>query len=161
WSVAPADTAGLLRYFEANRSRYLWQPGVTAVIVNCADTSIANEVLRLMRANPAGWEEHMNQMGGYALADSGRFEYTQLPVREGTRLTAGTFTPIETNPNDGSSSFCYILAVHAGGDPRSFEEARGLVINDYQLQLEEQWITELKKKYPVKVNEAVRKQLLQ
>jgi peptidyl-prolyl cis-trans isomerase SurA len=40
-------------------------------------------------------------------------------------------------------------------DQRSYDEAKGLVINDYQLLLEERWINQLKKKYPVKVNEAV------
>ena len=39
-----------------------------------------------------------------------------------------------------------------GGDLRSFEDARGYVINDYQAVLEKQWLEGLKKKYPVKVN---------
>ena len=50
---------------------------------------------------------------------------------------------------------------HSGGKKqRSFEEARGLVINDYQNFLEEKWIVQLKKKYPVKVNEKVFQSLL-
>jgi peptidyl-prolyl cis-trans isomerase SurA len=40
------------------------------------------------------------------------------------------------------------------------KKARGLVINDYQAYLGEEWIKELKKKYPVKVNDAVFKPLL-
>jgi peptidyl-prolyl cis-trans isomerase SurA len=43
--------------------------------------------------------------------------------------------------------------VYTQPSPRSFEEARGLVMNDYQAKLEEEWIKRLKKKYPVKVNE--------
>jgi peptidyl-prolyl cis-trans isomerase SurA len=35
---------------------------------------------------------------------------------------------------------------------KGFEEARSNVISDYQDQLENQWIIELKKKFPVKVN---------
>jgi hypothetical protein len=41
------------------------------------------------------------------------------------------------------------------------DDARGFVINDYQNYLEEKWIAELRKKYPVTVNEAVFKTLLQ
>ncbi|WMJ72695.1 peptidylprolyl isomerase [Cytophagaceae bacterium ABcell3] len=36
---------------------------------------------------------------------------------------------------------------------KTFEEARGLVISDYQSQLEEDWLSELREKYPVSVNE--------
>ena len=160
WSVAPADSAGLLQYYNNNKTKYKWQPSVTAIIFNCADTSVANQALLLMKQNTANWQDYMDQLGGYALADSGRFEFSQLPVKEGTKFAAGTFTAVETNANDGSSSFCYIISVHETPDQRSFEEAKGLVINDYQLLLEEKWIGELKKKYPVKVNEAMLKELL-
>lgn len=160
WSVAPTDSTGLQQYYNKNKSKYQWQPSVTAIIFNCADTAVANQALLLMKQSTANWQDYMDQLGGYALADSGRFEFDQLPVKPGTKFTPGMFTPIETNPNDGSSSFCYIIAIHETPDQRSFEEAKGLVINDYQLLLEDKWIGELKKKYPVKVNESVLKELM-
>lgn len=159
WSKAPMDSAGLLNYYKQNKSKYKWQPSVTAIIFNCSDTAVANRALKLMKENPANWKEYMDNLNGQALADSGRFEYAQLPVKDAVGLKAGQFTSVETNPNDGSSSFCYILKNFTGEDQRSFDEAKGLVINDYQLLMEEKWINQLKKKYPVKVNEAVVKGL--
>jgi peptidyl-prolyl cis-trans isomerase SurA len=49
----------------------------------------------------------------------------------------------------------YYIIISKVDDPRqkTFEEARGLAISDYQQYLEEQWIAELKKKYPVVVNQ--------
>jgi peptidyl-prolyl cis-trans isomerase SurA len=38
---------------------------------------------------------------------------------------------------------------------RTFNEARGLVINDYQTILEKQWTDQLKKKYPVVIDQKV------
>ena len=35
----------------------------------------------------------------------------------------------------------------------SFEEARTAIISDYQGNLEKMWVEQLKKKYPIKVNE--------
>jgi peptidyl-prolyl cis-trans isomerase SurA len=102
----------------------------------------------------------MEVLGGTALADSSRFELNQLPVAEGTKFTAGQFTPVVTNQNDGSASFCYILKVYDNKDQRTYDEAKGLVINDYQMEMEEKWISQLKKKYPVKVNEAVVKSMV-
>ena len=160
WSVAPTDTAGLIRYYNNNKSKYKWQASVNAVIFNCADTSIARQAFDMMKENPGKWKEYMDRFGGNALADSGRFEYSQLPVKQGTVFTPNTFTPIETNANDGSSSFCYIIKNNTSEDQRSFEEGKGLVINDYQTLLEDKWIADLKKKYPLKVNEAAIKKLV-
>ncbi len=160
WGIAPTDSIGLANYYNSNKTKYTWQPSVNAVIFNCADTSVANEALKLMKKDPLKWKEHMDLLGGTALADSSRFEFNQLPVTDQTNFKAGTFTPITTNPNDGSSSFCYIINVFNTTEARSFDESKGLVINDYQLQLEEKWISQLKKKYPVKVNEAVVKSMV-
>ncbi|MEZ0538824.1 peptidylprolyl isomerase [Fibrella arboris] len=44
--------------------------------------------------------------------------------------------------------------------PRTFAEARGAVINDYQLYLEQQFLADLRQKYPVRVNEDELKRLL-
>lgn len=160
WSVAPADSAGLVAYYNRNRQKYTWQPSVNAIVFNCADTAVANRALEMMKKEPMKWKDHMDFLGGTALADSSRFELNQLPVAEGINFTVGQFTPIVTNPNDGSSSFCYILKVYNSKDQRSYDEAKGLVINDYQLEMEEKWINQLKKKYPIKVNEAVVKSMV-
>ena len=45
-------------------------------------------------------------------------------------------------------------------EPMQFKKARGLVINDFQEQLEKDWIVELKKQYPVKVNKKLLKKLM-
>lgn len=37
--------------------------------------------------------------------------------------------------------------------PKTFAEARGAVINDYQAVLEKQWLAQLRQQYPIKVNE--------
>jgi len=160
WSKAPADSVGLINYYNSNKSKYKWLPSAGAIIYNCSDTAVADEVLRMMKDNPTKrWKEVMDLMGGKALADSGRFENTQLPIKSYNDIKPGEFTPIITNTNDGSSSFCYIIKTFVGNDQRTYDEAKGLVINDYQLLLEEQWINQLKKKYPVKVNETVVKEM--
>ena len=44
--------------------------------------------------------------------------------------------------------------------PKSLEEAKGLVTADYQTYLEKSWIEQLRKKYPVQVNDEVLKSII-
>lgn len=43
---------------------------------------------------------------------------------------------------------------------KTFAEARGAVINDYQAVLEKQWLAQLRQKYPVRINEEEMKKLV-
>jgi peptidyl-prolyl cis-trans isomerase SurA len=154
WSKAPIDSSGLHDYYEQNRTKYTWAASADAIIFNCADTATANKAIAMMKTNSSLWKDYIEKLGGYAIADSGRFELSQLPVSVGTQgLQAGNFTPVETNTDDGSASFSFIIREYPNPEPRNFDAAKGLVINDYQQVLEERWMGGLKKKYPVKVNE--------
>ena len=88
-------------------------------------------------------------------ADSGRYELSQIPVNEKTDFHAGLITTPVVNNGDGTTVFSIIIKTYPQDQQRSFTDARGLVINDYQNFLEKKWIEELQKKYPVKVNEKV------
>ena len=50
------------------------------------------------------------------------------------------------NSGDGTTIFSLIIKTYPGDQQRSFTDARGLVINDYQNLLEKGWVEELKKK---------------
>ncbi len=45
-------------------------------------------------------------------------------------------------------------------EPKLLSEAKGYHIADYQQFLEENWVRELRKKYPVKVNKKLIKKLM-
>jgi len=112
-----------------------------------------------MKLNPLEWKVYAEEQNGMALADSSRFETGQLPLSKAERPEKGLLSEIVINPNDGSSSFTYITAIHPDNEERSFDESKGLVINDYQTFLEEKWLSDQMKKYPVKLDEAVFKSI--
>jgi peptidyl-prolyl cis-trans isomerase SurA len=101
------------------------------------------------------WKKIAEESNGNTQTDSGRYELAQIALAEGTPPTPGMITPINVSTTDGTAGFIKVLKLHPANEQRTFEEARGLVINDYQNVLEEKWIIELKKKYPVKVDEGV------
>jgi peptidyl-prolyl cis-trans isomerase SurA len=152
WSSAVSDSAGLVKYYNQNKSKYLWAASADVIIVSCNNQKTAGESLAAIKAGK-DWKKIAEESNGNVQTDSGRYELAQLSLAEGTLPTPGMLTPINVSTTDGTAGFIKIIQLHPANQQRSFEEARGLVINDYQNVLEEKWIAELKKKYPVKVDE--------
>ena len=96
-------------------------------------------------------------MQGELQGDSGRFELTQ--INGNANATTGSFSPVIRNA-DGTATFMQYFKIYGGGEQRNFEDSKGMVINDYQNIVEKRWIEELRKKYPVKVNEVLLKQIV-
>ena len=92
-------------------------------------------------------------------ADSSRFELTQIPNPSNLPWKPGTITAPLTNKADNTASFAYIVRYYPQPEPRSFAAAKGLVITDYQNDLEKKWLEELREKYPVRINEKVLEEL--
>ncbi len=159
WGKAAQDSAGLLQYYKAHKAQYTWAPGADAIVVTANNKQIADEVAQKIRDSTSRWRDIVDSYGSLAQADSSRFEQDQLPVKNTGNIKSGYLSePVSVNDGNGYS-FIYVTNVHTQTEPRSFDEARGMVINDYQQVVEDKWIAELKKKYPVKVNETVFKNI--
>ena len=155
WTPAQTDTTALADYYQKNKNQYVWKQSADAVIFYAADGKKGAEFHKLLRKDPAGWKSVANNYTEQITTDSGRFELGQVPKGNKEVVTKGMVTTPVVNKGDNSSSFAYIIQLHTKEEPRSFADAKGLVINDYQAELEKTWIAELKKKYPVTVNEKV------
>jgi peptidyl-prolyl cis-trans isomerase SurA len=156
WSKAASDTLGLKEYYSKNKAKYKWSSSADVLIMNCISEDIAKAAIESL-ASGVNWRELVEVNQGELQGDSGRFEITQ--IGGDLKSTAGTFSKITQNA-DGTASFIYYQKIYADGEQRSFEDSRGMVINDYQDVIEKQWLEQLKLKYPLKVNESVLKTLI-
>ena len=129
------------------------------LLFNCNNAQSATEAAVDLKAGK-DWKKIAEDSEGRIQSDSARYETAQLPLQENTTLTEGAITTTFVNSGDNTASFVKVLKKYPANQQRSFDEARGLVINEYQTQLEEIWVAELQKKYPIKINEAVFQSLL-
>lgn len=159
WGKASADQAGLQKYYNENKGKYLWNASGNVIVFNCANKTIAEEA-RAALLNGKNWKKIAEESNNNIQADSGRFELSQIPVTLNSNTPEGFVSEIVVSPVDGNTSFIKLIYHYPANLQRSFDEAKGMVINDYQNILEEKWIGELKSKYPVKINEAVFQSLL-
>jgi peptidyl-prolyl cis-trans isomerase SurA len=160
WSKAQSDTAGQKDYFEHNKKKYIWKNSADAVVFYCADENTAQQLRMAVSGNPSGWKNMLQQYSDRTLYDSSRIESSKIPGIKKLTPKAGLITPVEKNKDENSASFAYITKIYPLPAAKTFNDAKNDVVADYQNELDTRWIAELRKKYPVKVDEAVLRSML-
>lgn len=155
WNKAQNDSAALLSLYEKNKKNYLWKQSADAVVFFCSDEATAKTIYEQVKKKPAGWKVVADMYTEKIVADSSKFEWSQIPNLGKIVPKPGMITTPAINKTDNTASFAYIINSYSQPMQRTFTEARGLVINDYQDILEKQWDEMLKKKYPVLIDEKV------
>ena len=159
WEKAAKDEAGLANYYKKHKKNYMWdeprykgmayhvkEKGDVKAVRDCVkklafdkwaealrSTFNADSVIRIRV------EKGIFKKGDNALIDS-------IVFKKDTTVTHLTDYPIDA---------VYGKLLKKG--PEDYTDVRGLVVADYQEALEKEWVADLRRKYPVKVNEEVLK----
>lgn len=154
WQHASADTAGLLRFYETNKQKYLLPERVKGMIVRCAYPHLREEIERYLETGVPAHEldDLMHLPKGTLTVTEGEWAKNDNPVID-------FYFWDGPKPENWSSESGFVMGSVVPPGPKSLDEARGYHIADYQHYLEEEWIRQLRSKYPVKINKKLLKQL--
>ncbi len=155
WSKALKDTLGLEEFHKQNLANYMWSNRVEAVVYKSKDAKIAKATRKLVakRAKKGmsidAIRAEINESSQLNLqTETGTFSKGDNETVDGVNWVLG-ITEDKINA-DGSVTFVEITKV-LEPTPKTLQEARGLITADYQTYLEQNWIKELRSKYPVEV----------
>ncbi len=154
WSRAAEDTVGLQNFFHDNIASYQWGERVRATIYNASNTEVLSGIRDLLANEPDLTEKELkdrfNKESSLTLQiDEGYFEKGDQQAID----------KIEWNPGqhevdvDNRKALVIVHEVLASG-PKKLNETKGLVISDYQNELEKKWVDQLRDRYPVVINES-------
>jgi len=143
---------------QKNSQKYQWKTRVQAYLTKVNDASKLENARKYLQNNGfdpnsfAAFEAdyRANYPNAYA-TESGTFEYEEHPILSRVDLNK----PYQELVVEGVSYILVVGKVFPPG-PRKFEEARGLIIQDYQASLDEALTKRLKEKYPVQINSGVK-----
>lgn len=159
WSKASTDLEGLKKFHAGRASQYQWKQSVFAVTITAQNKQTALAIKEAFEKDRS-IDQIRKMYSEVSFVDSGRYEAGELLGVGAENAKAGFVSPIYTNSSDESASFIIVIKVFKDPSIKSFEEARGNAINDYQQYLEDLWIASLKKKYPVVMNTQTWKTLI-
>ncbi|PID93643.1 MAG: hypothetical protein CSA95_06955 [Bacteroidetes bacterium] len=154
WSYAIKDTTGLKAFYAAHRDDYIWKERAEATIYTFTNDGAVKKA-RKMAKGGSSVEDILNAVNaGSALiltTETDKFEKGSNEILNKVSWKKGVS---KSFTHKGKTLFVQIYNF-LPPSPKELSECRGLAISDYQKQLEEEWVNELRKKYPVRVNEQV------
>jgi peptidyl-prolyl cis-trans isomerase SurA len=158
WQKGLNDSLGQQAFFEKNTQKYQWKSRVQAYLTKVNDASKLENARKFLQNKGfdtdsfAAFEAdyRSNYPDAYA-TESGTFEYEAHPILSKVDLN----TPYQELVIEGTSYVLVVGKVYPPG-PRKFEEARGLIIRDYQEFLDQALTKRLKEKYPIQINAGVK-----
>ncbi len=153
WNRASEDSTGLSTYFSLHRGDYMWQERADVSIYSLQDPSLASKVVRMSRKRVSrnqSPQEFINAVCGeealpcITVKDL-RVEKGQDQLADQIKFKKGA--KFVTGDQEGRQ----IIVVNEVWPPacKTFMEARGQVIADYQDNLDKQWIEELRNAHTV------------
>jgi peptidyl-prolyl cis-trans isomerase SurA len=146
WNKASEDSLGQVRYFWDNAANYKAQERIRGQIFSSSNKSNIEELRALLEKKDTVQAKQFAATNKIR-KETGSFQKGDRPV-----LSKISFTPgVQVAESNGMN---YIVCVEKVLSPgrMTFEEARPSILSDYQAFLEKQWLEQLKKKYPVKIN---------
>ncbi|MDH7914396.1 peptidylprolyl isomerase [Winogradskyella sp. SYSU M77433] len=152
WNKASKDSLGIEKYYDEHKSEYQWKDRVEVMMASSADESIAKKALKLMKKGKS--QEDITE----ALNSEKK---QNIIFTKGTFSTDDNKLPKAFEAKEGLSKVYMhndafhvidVKAVLPSGN-KTLEEAKGNVINDYQMEIEANWINDLHKRFDVEVND--------
>lgn len=146
WSKAVEDTAGLRNFYEQHLSNYQWGERAKARIYVTTSQQKLDSVKTKNLLNQDDLENKDLALNVF----KGEYEQSDLPVLSKISWAPGTYDTQYDNRY-------YYIVVEEILPPvtKKLNEIRGQVISDYQNHLEKEWVSVLREKHEVQINDEV------
>lgn len=149
WDRSKTDTLGLKNFYESRKELYQWKKRLDVIIASSTSQDVIKKAQKLLKQKvaPEKIKEQLNSKDKVAvMTNVGVFEQGNDALPKNLKEEEGLSDVIK----DGDYYFSVMVNKILPAGPKTLEECKGKVINDYQQFLEQNWVTELKKEFTIK-----------
>lgn len=153
WEKSKTDTVGLKDFYNLHKDRYQWKNRVKVMMVSSTKEDVLKKAQKMLKEgkDAAAIKAALNTKEAVnVMVTEGTFEEGSDVLPSNVTMKKEVTEPIKK----GSYFFAAKVLDTIPAGPRTLEEAKGKVINDYQQFLEENWVTNLKKEFSIQVDQA-------
>ncbi len=156
WNKAKEDVEGLNKFFEKNKSKYTdWTaPKFKGMVIFTTNDSIADAAKKYLEENQIVRREVAAVLAEQFGRKNVKVERVIAAKGENPIIDYLAFEGEATKPN-GKWQSCFTYLGEIIDQPQEADDVKGKVTTDYQNHLEKEWVKQLRKKYKVKVNKKI------
>lgn len=159
WEKASKDTEGLARYFGQHKADYRWEkPHFKGRVISCKDKATLKAAKAIVkRSHNDSIDKYLrtrlNDSIQYVKVEKGLFAQGENKAidKYGFKVKKAKFEPTKEYP------YVFVVGKNLKNNPEDYTDVRGLVTADYQEYLEKEWITALRAKFTVEIDQNVLK----
>ncbi len=162
WDRAKTDTVGLKNFYNAHKMEHMWKKRVEVTVASSTKLEMIKKAQALLKkgTEPQAIKDQLNVNNVInVMTNSGVFEEGNDALPKTMKYDVGVSEVFK----EGEYYFVTNVEKILPESPKTLEESKGKMVNDYQQFLEQGWVDDLKKEFTVKVNtesfEHVKKQL--
>ena len=159
WDKAAKDEAGLAQYFKKNSKKYAWDEprfkGMAYHVKDVADVEAVKQCVKKLKFDE--WAEALRSTFNSDSIIRIRVEKGIFKKGDNALVDSAIFKKdtVVTKVKDYPIDAVYGKILKKG--PEDYTDVRGLVVSDYQDQLEREWVADLRRRYTFSVNNDVLK----
>ncbi|MBF6608672.1 MAG: peptidylprolyl isomerase [Flavobacterium sp.] len=158
WEKAKKDTTGLARFYTNNSGKYRWENRLDVIIASSTNMDVIKKAQKFFKQDKTTdyiKEKLNNKDAVNVMTTQGIYEEGNDALPKGLKYKKGVSDILK----DGEHFFVVKVNKLLPAGPKSLEDAKGRVINDYQQYLEENWVKDLQQEFSVTVNREVFEEL--
>lgn len=162
WDRSKTDTIGLKAFYEGHKSSYNWKNRFDVVIASSTEMDVIKKAQKMLKQNSTSEQikESLNTKDKVmVMTNAGIFEEGSEALPKNLTMQNGVSDIVK----EGEYYFVTKVNKVTPAGPKTLDESKGKVINDYQQFLEQNWVADLKKEFTIKtfpeVFERVKKEL--
>ncbi len=152
WERSKTDSIGLKAFYDTQKGKHKWKTRFDVIIGSSTNMDIIKKAQSMLKkgASPQEIKDKLNTN-----------DVVNVMVSQNTLEIGATQLPKDFKQEVGVSEvsqqgeyfFVTNLIKVIPESEKTFEECKGKIINDYQQYLEQNWVSELKNEFSIKVNQ--------
>jgi len=154
WEKSKTDTLGLENFYKAHAQNYKWKNRYDVVIASSTKPDYIKKAEKMLKQGKSAEyiKEKLNTKDAVEIMlNEGVYEEGNDVLPKNIKPQTGVTEPVQ------KGDYYFVAKVNKvlPEGIKKLEECKGKVINDYQQYLEENWVSDLKKEFTIKVNQDV------